>query len=149
MNQRLLAVLICGIIFMVTLTTIIITVFVIAGVTDSKHDRSLIVISLDGFKPDYLSQNDTPFLWSLREQGAFGKMRPMFTSETFPNHMSIATGLYEESHGVVSNSMYDPEFGEFFNKYNTSPLWWDNGYSKPIWVSRGKLGLWPAILIDT
>lgn len=33
---------------------------------------------------------------------------PSFPSKTFPNHYTMATGLYPESHGIVDNFLYDP-----------------------------------------
>jgi hypothetical protein len=57
-----------------------------------------------------------------------------FPSETFPNHYSIATGLYPESHGIVSNSFYDPEFKQNFSlgcaSCQKDPKWW---LGEPIW----------------
>jgi predicted AlkP superfamily pyrophosphatase or phosphodiesterase len=35
-------------------------------------------------------------------------IRNVFPSSTFPNHVSIASGLYPESHGIVSNNFWDP-----------------------------------------
>lgn len=95
----------------------------------------LIVVSFDGFRGDYLSPTLTPTLWSIKANGVTGSMYPLFASKTFPNHFSIATGLYEESHGIVDNEMYDPEFDEIFDKSITDSKWWDNGYSLPLWVS--------------
>jgi len=34
-------------------------------------------------------------------------MLPSFPSKTFPNHFTIVTGLYPESHGIVDNHFYD------------------------------------------
>lgn len=36
-------------------------------------------------------------------------MLPCFPSKTFPNHYSMATGLFPESHGLVDNYVYDPD----------------------------------------
>ena len=34
--------------------------------------------------------------------------------ERADSNASIVTGLYPESHGIVANTMYDPEFKEWF-----------------------------------
>ena len=34
------------------------------------------------------------------------------TTSTWPNHQSILTGLYPESHGIVDNVFWDPDYGE-------------------------------------
>lgn len=37
-------------------------------------------------------------------------MKSVFPTMTYPNHMSISTGLYAESHGILNNRMYDEKF---------------------------------------
>ncbi len=66
-----------------------------------------ILISIDGFRPDYLRKGDTPVLDALAAAGAEGPMRPSFPSLTFPNHNAIVTGLRPDRNGIVSNTMYD------------------------------------------
>ncbi|KAL2080189.1 hypothetical protein ACEWY4_023982 [Coilia grayii] len=54
-------------------------------------------------------------------------MQAVFPSKTFPNHYTIATGLYAESHGLVDNSMYDPVFDASFSLSNAekdNPRWY-------------------------
>jgi len=39
----------------------------------------------------------------------------------------FAQGLYPESHGIVDNEFYDPEFGEMFNyggRNDSDNRWW-------------------------
>lgn len=99
----------------------------------------LILISFDGFRPDYIDPANTPNLYALRTDGVFSKrMKSAFTTKTYPNHMSITTGLYEESHGVVHNKMFDPLFNQTFNEFNTDPKWWFNNKSIPIWIANEK-----------
>lgn len=67
-------------------------------------------------------------------------MYPSYPSKTFPNHYTIVTGLYPESHGIVSNGMYDkehpqcskkgakhPHCGLFKTSNDTSAAWWYDG----------------------
>jgi predicted AlkP superfamily pyrophosphatase or phosphodiesterase len=97
----------------------------------------LVLLSLDGFRFDYLHPKLTPFLYQLSQSGTSGpNMKSMLVTKTFPNHYSIATGLYEESHGVLANNMFDPEFNETFRVNNLERKWWDNGHVKPIWVIK-------------
>ena len=67
-----------------------------------------------------------------------------FVTKTFPNHWSIATGLYEESHGIVSNHFWagdlDKEFNAFGRpafKYAWDPKFWGG---EPIWKTNEKHG---------
>lgn len=63
-----------------------------------------------------------------------GHMISSFVTKTYPNHQSIATGYYEEVHGIVNNDMFDPLFNEKFNVDNSSDRWWTQSPVIPIWV---------------
>ncbi|EJD73685.1 type I phosphodiesterase/nucleotide pyrophosphatase [Loa loa] len=55
-----------------------------------------------------------------------------YPTKTFPNHYSIATGLYPESHGIVDNVIYDNRLKtEFINIRRTNDPQYFNG--EPIW----------------
>ncbi len=62
------------------------------SVTPSEAPR-LILISIDGFRADYLKEGITPNLQALADGGASAAMRPSFPSLTFPNHYTLVTGL--------------------------------------------------------
>jgi predicted AlkP superfamily pyrophosphatase or phosphodiesterase len=77
-------------------------------------------------------------------------MVPVFPSVTFPNFYTIATGLYPEHHGIVSNNMRDSTLGRFGLKDTAAvhdPRWWSG---EPIWVTAVKQGrraatyFWPG-----
>lgn len=70
--------------------------------------QPLLLISIDGFRYDYLYRGLTPNLARLARSGLHGPMKPQFPTYTFPNHYSLVTGLYPESHGIVGNAFYDP-----------------------------------------
>uniref|UniRef100_A0A8C7ICK4 SMB domain-containing protein n=1 Tax=Oncorhynchus kisutch TaxID=8019 RepID=A0A8C7ICK4_ONCKI len=67
-------------------------------------------------------------------------MRPAYPTKTFPNHYTIVTGLYPESHGIVDNKMYDVtrnasfslKVAEKFNAkwYQGEPVWLTAMYNK-------------------
>ncbi|XP_055353600.1 ectonucleotide pyrophosphatase/phosphodiesterase C27A7.3-like [Paramacrobiotus metropolitanus] len=62
----------------------------------------LLVVSTDGFRAEYLSRHLTPALERIRSCGVSApSMRPTHPAITFPNHYSLATGLFAESHGIV------------------------------------------------
>ncbi|CDK25051.1 unnamed protein product [Kuraishia capsulata CBS 1993] len=106
-----------------------------------------ILISLDGFHPHYISKQTTPFLHDLLLEG-YGSpyMIPSFPSSTFPNHWTLATGLYPSEHGIVGNSFFDPDSGKQF--INTNPelslleQWWGGD---PIWQTAALQGVSSAI----
>lgn len=111
----------------------------------------LLIVSLDGFWYRYLSLYNTPNIQALASEGVRAEyMKNAYVTKTFPNHFTLATGLYEESHGIVGNSMYDPVLNETFDLDNTDARWWDNGHVVPIWVANqlhgGRSGgmMWPG-----
>ncbi|KAJ2401301.1 hypothetical protein GGI23_001491, partial [Coemansia sp. RSA 2559] len=114
---------------------------------------TLIVVSLDGFRADYMDRGFTPELVKLGKRGLRADyMVPSFPSSTFPNHYTIVTGLYPGSHGIVSNEFYDATLNSTFvykdPKRSIDPRWWDN--AEPIWVTAEKQGvraginMWPG-----
>jgi predicted AlkP superfamily pyrophosphatase or phosphodiesterase len=104
----------------------------------------LILISIDGFRADYLSRGRTPNLSRLAAQGVTASMRPSFPSITFPNHYTLVTGLRPDHHGIVDNTMRDPVLGNFTMAKSQDPRWWDE--AEPLWVTADKQGLRTATM---
>ncbi len=51
----------------------------------------------------------SPNLDYIRENGVSAiSLEPTFPSKTFPNHLSIITGMYPENHGIIMNFFDDP-----------------------------------------
>lgn len=65
-------------------------------------------------------------------------MLSQFVTKTFPNHQSIATGLYEQYHGIVNNKFWDPNTNQSFDNFNLSPIeFWDEfNVSVPIYMAN-------------
>jgi len=111
----------------------------------------VILVSIDGFSPDYLGKGQTPVLDGLVADGAFGPMRPSFPSVTFPNHYTLVTGLHPDHHGVVGNRFTDTQLGAFTMASKESGFW-DQG--EPIWVTAEKAGVrtgtmfWPGSEVE-
>ena len=76
----------------------------------AQQQHYVVLVSLDGFRWDYAKRDGARHLLALARQGVWAPegMWPSYPSVTFPNHLSIVTGLYPEHHGVVGNSFYDP-----------------------------------------
>lgn len=75
-----------------------------------------ILISFDGFRWDFVDKGITPNLQKIIDRGVHAKsLQPCFPSKTFPNHISIATGMYPENHGIIFNDIQD----RFSNKQYT------------------------------
>ncbi|RDA95380.1 hypothetical protein CP533_3509 [Ophiocordyceps camponoti-saundersi (nom. inval.)] len=106
-----------------------------------------IIISLDGFRADFLRRGITPRLNAFIKEGVSpAYMRPSFPSVTFPNHYTLATGLYPESHGVVGNTFWDPDLqAEFYYTdpaRSLDPKWWGG---EPFWVTAEMQGIRTAV----
>jgi predicted AlkP superfamily pyrophosphatase or phosphodiesterase len=73
------------------------------------HKDLVILVSIDGFRNDYLARGLTPNLLALAQQGTVAKkFEPVFPTITFPNHFALITGRYPDHNGIVNNTMYDP-----------------------------------------
>ncbi|NJL51758.1 MAG: alkaline phosphatase family protein [Hydrococcus sp. SU_1_0] len=115
---------------------------------NNKLEPTVILISFDGFRWDYLEKVDTPNLDNLIANGVKAKaLIPAFPTKTFPNHYTIVTGLYPENHGIIANTMYDPQFNSTFSLGDRSSVedgrWWGG---EPIWVTAKKQGQVSATL---
>jgi len=104
----------------------------------------VILISIDGFRPEYLGRFETPNLRRLATEGVHAPdgMIPVFPSLTFPSHYSLVTGLYPEHHGILGNTIYDPKWDAWFRYHDPSAVgderWWGG---EPIWVTAQRQGL--------
>lgn len=112
----------------------------------------VILISIDGMRHDYLDLYKPPALTALAQHGARAlRLNSSYPSLTFPNHYTIVTGLYPGHHGIVANSMYDPEwkasFGIGAHPTAREARWWGG---EPVWNTAERQGLvaacsfWPG-----
>ncbi|HEX7281452.1 MAG TPA: ectonucleotide pyrophosphatase/phosphodiesterase, partial [Vicinamibacterales bacterium] len=102
----------------------------------------LILISIDGFRWDYLDRYEAPTIRRLADSGVRAEgLIPQFPSKTFPNHYTIVTGLRVANHGIISNNMRDAEIPGTFSLSNrevqADPRWWGG---EPIWNTAEKQG---------
>jgi predicted AlkP superfamily pyrophosphatase or phosphodiesterase len=87
---------------------------------EAQTQPYVILISFDGFRWDYVNRDITPNFDVIRESGvSANSLRPCFPSKTFPNHMSIVTGMYPEHHGIISNNFNDYFTSEKFSMGDT------------------------------
>lgn len=112
----------------------------------------VILISLDGFRADYLNRYQLPNLQRLMRRGTRAKsLIPVFPSLTFPNHYSLVTGLFPDRHGIVGNSFYDPIRHQKYSMDNDDAVRDGSWYGgEPIWVTAESQGMvagcyfWPG-----
>ncbi len=124
-------------------------------VADTRPAQPLILISIDGFRADYIKRGVTPNLQALADGGATAPdgMRPSFPSLTFPNHYTLVTGKVPDHTGIIANTMLDAgKPGVTFMMSNadavTDGYWWSGAL--PVWDSVVKSGgrsaveFWPG-----
>jgi len=106
--------------------------------TNSKASQKkpyVILISLDGFRWDYVERFKPPHLNNFIKNGVQAEsLIPSFPSKTFPNHYTIATGMYPDKNGIIGNEFYnykkenaysirDRETVEDGSYYKGTPIW--------------------------
>ncbi len=117
-----------------------------AVIPPTTGPSTVILISIDGFRWDYLERAETRHLDRLVRSGVRAeRLVPVFPTLTFPNHYTIVTGLYPVEHGIVANTMYDPAFDASFRISDRDAVgdgrWWGG---EPIWVTAQKQGMTAA-----
>jgi predicted AlkP superfamily pyrophosphatase or phosphodiesterase len=116
----------------------------------------VILISFDAFRWDYINRGITPNINKIKETGVSAlSLRPVFPSKTFPNHLSIITGMYPENHGIIQNEFENQFTGEKYSLSDTSATrnakWY---HGDTFWETAEKNGIktasyfWPGSEIN-
>lgn len=118
----------------------------------AKSRPKLLLLSFDGFRWDYVNRVPTPNFDAVMAEGVkVERVENAYITKTFPNHYSLVTGLYAETHGIVANEMYDPVLNRSFSMETASmydPRWWEEAV--PLWVTNQREGgrsgavMWPG-----
>lgn len=126
--------------------TIGLMVLFFASITLYAH-QTTIVVSFDGFRRDYIERMPEGVFKQLANDGCTATLVPVNPTKTFPNHWSIATGLYPEHHGIIDNHFYDSELRDTFSMPRTESVWWKG---EPMWITAERHGVtaytffWPG-----
>ena len=141
------------------LKTAVLFVLLALGLSACHHTRGsgegpppLLLISIDGFRHDYMGKAELPVLERLVADGLKAdSLQHVFPTKTFVTHYATVTGLYAENTGVVANSMWDPKREARFSLGNRNAVgdgYWYDG--EPIWNTVEKAGkmaatyFWPG-----
>ncbi len=110
---------------------------------NAGNDQYVLLVSMDGFRADYLEIIDTPNFDKMAKNGVQSEgLKPIFISKTFPNHYSIATGMYAESHGLIANSFFASDLDKHYSIHDRESV--ENGDfygGEPIWVTAERQGV--------
>jgi predicted AlkP superfamily pyrophosphatase or phosphodiesterase len=114
------------------------------SLTNADNNKPyVILVSLDGFRWDYLDRGLSPNMDKIVDDGIRAlSLRPVFPASTFPNHISIVTGLYPENHGIIQNSFENPFNEEKYSLGNKEAVknakWYSGEF---IWETAEKQGI--------
>jgi predicted AlkP superfamily pyrophosphatase or phosphodiesterase len=114
--------------------------------------QSLLLISIDGMRPDYVLKADEhglkiPHLRRLLKEGAHATgVRGVLPTVTYPSHTTILTGVWPVKHHIYSNVVFDP-----LDRNLAGWMWYAEDIAVPtLWQAASKAGLvvgsvsWPV-----
>jgi alkaline phosphatase D len=134
----------------------VLTLLILVGLSSCKESKKIsqhslegtldtyvLVVSFDGFRWDYSELYETPNFDLLAQNGVKAEhLISSFPTKTFPNHYTLATGLYPDHHGIINNSFYAPDLQGIYRigdrEMVTDP---DAYFGEPIWVTAEKQGV--------
>ncbi|SHI14736.1 alkaline phosphatase family protein [Ferrimonas marina] len=118
------------------LISLLSSLLLLAGCATNSEDSKqphLLLISIDGYRYDYTELHQPPMLSEFAKDSAMvERFTPAYPTLTFPNHVTLVTGLLPEHHGIVANGFYSPELQEYYSPgktdndgrfYGGVPLW--------------------------
>jgi predicted AlkP superfamily pyrophosphatase or phosphodiesterase len=110
---------------------------------ENTNDQTVVLVSLDAFRWDFDSIYGAPILHDIARKGvSANELIPSFPTKTFPNHYSIATGLYPDHHGIINNSFYAPDLDKLYRIGDRDMVKNPAFYGgEPIWITAHKAGM--------
>lgn len=103
----------------------------------SSNAPIVILISWDGVRYDYPDLDNYPSLQRMARDGIRAtKLIPVYPADTFPAHVSIATGTYPDRHGIVNNQFMDRRQGRY--SYSADANWL---LAEPLWIAAERQGI--------
>jgi predicted AlkP superfamily pyrophosphatase or phosphodiesterase len=108
--------------FSVIFGFVITSIFTLAS---AAHAAPVLMISIDGLKPEYITQADAhgmkiPYLRTLLRDGTYAEgVVGVWPTLTYPSHTTLITGVWPNEHGILNNQEFDPlqRFGGAWNWY--------------------------------
>jgi predicted AlkP superfamily pyrophosphatase or phosphodiesterase len=114
--------------------------------------QSLLLISIDGMRPDYVLKADEhglkiPHLRRILKDGAHATgVRGVLPTVTYPSHTTILTGVWPVKHHIYSNVVFDP-----FDRNLAGWMWYAEDIAVPtLWQAASNSGFivgsvsWPV-----
>ncbi len=79
-----------------------------------QHPPLLVMISIDGLKPEYITEADAhgvkaPNLRRFMTEGTYATgVQGVIPTVTYPSHTTLVTGVWPAKHGIFANTVFDP-----------------------------------------
>jgi predicted AlkP superfamily pyrophosphatase or phosphodiesterase len=118
---------------------------------------TVLMISIDGLKPEYVTEADQhrlkiPTLRGLMAEGAYADgVTGVWPTNTYPSHTTLVTGVAPAIHGIYNNMEFDPT-----RNFAESWFWYARQIRVPtLWQAAHRAGLatasigWPATVGST
>ena len=86
----------------------------VPGALAQDQPPLLVMISVDGMRPDYITQADAhgakiPNLRRFLEEGTYAEgVVGILPTVTYPSHTTLVTGVWPAKHGIFANTTFDP-----------------------------------------
>jgi predicted AlkP superfamily pyrophosphatase or phosphodiesterase len=84
----------------------LILISVYSHAQEIRNEKHVVLISIDGFRPEFYLDTlwYAPTLHRLVRQGVCAEsVKPVYPSVTYPNHISMITGMLPNKHGIYYN----------------------------------------------
>jgi len=140
---------------LVALLLALVVVVLLAGSVPAQQPAArplLLMISIDGLRPDYVTAADAhgakiPNLRRLITDGAYADgVQGVIPTVTYPSHTTLITGVWPATHGILSNTTFDP-----LRENQGGWYWYAEDIRVPtLWDAAARAGLstasvqWPA-----
>ncbi len=96
------------------LVTLAAICFVAAAAQNAPQAPLLVLISVDGMRPDYVTAADAhgakiPNLRRFMKEGTYAEgVEGVIPTVTYPSHTTLVTGVWPAKHGILANTVFDP-----------------------------------------
>ncbi len=133
----------------------------VALVASFASAAPVLMISIDGLKPEYVTHADEhglriPMLRRFLLEGTYAEgVIGVLPTVTYPSHTTLITGVWPAEHGILNNTLYDPEHSlagawYWYAESIRVPTLWDAAHQAGIATASVS---WPvsvnAISVDT
>ncbi len=113
------------------------------ALAQNAEKNYVVILSLDGFRYDYAQLYNAKNIQKIAKNGV--RVKRMIASnptKTFPNHYTIATGLYPDNHGLIGNSFYSNQLQKKYALGDKETVGDGRFYGgEPIWNTAEKAGV--------